>query len=395
MNIIIDDTDYVGNHVYNYLREYLFDHPGDFYVYRFNYDTQEQPNLICERNVIRFQSKILNFPDPYGQHYCFYDHPPNPSETIFILDLCEQVRRMIQNQPFELKFESFSELPDRDRLKGKPIYCVRGGFGDNLCYIILPFRNENIFLACNRRYLGKKTAYNMECGQTNEELLKFPFKNLLTSPKLKAGRHKIEYLRSKTFSLFNEITPKLLNSISEYKQENLLKYLLNESNGYALIGIRFRYANSSFQMISGRCCANSFSQLKTLIDSITEFIKSNSDKDLVVMLDDWRFLKFFILMFYDLFSSRSVENLPVKSERNQKDLKNETIPVQSERKSKEKTKKRKIIVLNNVGVRDIHVLLKIGFHSKVFCHTYSGFYITIDRMKNIIGSDDVENITFR
>ena len=366
MNYYINDTDYIGNHVFNFLREYLFDHQGEFYVTRYKNDYDKE--IQCFNNSIKIDNKTISFPTPYGQYYCFYDNhqleyfknisKENPKKSIYILNLCESILNIIKRKPYEIHEETIIELPKKyDRLVGKTIFKVSGGFGDNITYYFLVMSQKDTFLVCNMRYSKRVSYHFMEVGQTNENLLKFPLPNLLSSPKLNAFKcPNIKKFRSRMINnlVSNGISGRLLNPITKIN-EKLVK-IINQQK-FSLIGIRFRYVQTKVIMSNRMCNGNTFSQLQHHIIPLKEFITKN--KRFVLMIDDWRFLKLFILMFYDVIQ------------------------------------KKKIYILKNVSVNDIPTLLRIGFDADSFYHTYSGFYTIIDRMKNKIGSDLSEPNNFR
>ena len=332
MIVRVDDNDYVGNHVYNYLREYLYDNVGLFYI-----EQSKRPNLICRPNEIIWQSQRITFPTPYGQYYCFYDETVKHVlkdgyyETIYIMDLCKNVVNMILNRPVNIVIERFTEIPAKDRLnKNSKFGLVRNGFGDNMAYYARDISEGVFTVVLNNKY--KKSVYNMECGQLPNNLLKFKCNRVLTSPRLPVVKRGFEPNDGNLRRMFLKNNPKfLLESIAEYK------YPHSKIIGYSVLGIRFFYVSCN---PVGNICSNSFVQLKYLMDGITDFIR-NHDK-LVLMIDDWRFLRLFIVMFYDILQ------------------------------------KKRVIILNNIDINDVHELLRIGINSKDFFHTYSGFYTLMD-----------------
>ena len=332
MIVRVDDSDYVGNHVYNYLREYLYDNVGLFYI-----EQSKRPNLICRPNEIIWQSQRITFPTPYGQYYCFYDETVKHVlkdgyyETIYIMDLCKNVLNMILNRPVNIVVERFTEIPAKDRLnKNSKFGLVRNGFGDNMAYYARD-TSEGVFtVVLNNKY--KKSVYNMECGQLPNNLLKFKCNRVLTSPRLSVSKRCLGPNDGNLRRMFLKNNPNfLLESIAEYK------YPHSKIIGYSVLGIRFFYVSCN---PVGEICSNSFVQLKYLMDGITDFIR-NHDK-LILMIDDWRFLRLFIVMFYDILQ------------------------------------KKRVIILNNISINDVHELLRIGINSKDFFHTYSGFYTLMD-----------------
>lgn len=328
MIVRVDDCDYVGNHVYNYLREYLYDNVGLFYI-----EQSKKPNLICRPNEIIWQSQRITFPTPYGQFYCFYDETVKHVlkdeyyETIYIMDLCKNVVNMILNRPVNIVVERFTEIPAKDRLnKNSKFGLVRNGFGDNMAYYARDI-SEGIFTV-----VLNNPAHKTECGQLPNNLLKFKCNRVLTSPRLPVSKRNLGHYDKKLRRMFLRNNSKfLLESISEYK------YPHSKIIGYSVLGIRFFYVSCN---PVGQICSNSFVQLKYLTDGITDFIR-NHDK-LVLMIDDWRFLRLFIVMFYDILQ------------------------------------KKRVVVLNNIGTNDVHELLRIGINSKNFFHTYSEFYTLMD-----------------
>lgn len=331
MFVTVNDTDYVGNHVYNYLREFLYDNVGVFYIEQSN-----EPNLICHPNEIIWQSQRITFPTPYGQYYCFYDetvrHVSKDGyyETIYIMDLCKNVVNMILNRPVNIVVERFTEIPTKDRLnKNSRFSIVNNDFYDNLaCYAKDIF--EGVFTV-----VLNNPAYNTECGQLSNNLLKFKCDRVLTSPHLPFSKRKLGPYDRKLREMLLKNNPKFfLESIAEYK------YPYSKIIGYSVLGIRFfnAYCNPV-----GQICSNSLIQLEHHIDSITNFIR-NHDK-LVLMIDDWRFLILFIVMFYDILQ------------------------------------KKRIVILNNIDTNDSHELLRIGINAKDFYHTYSGFYSLMDSLR--------------
>ena len=181
--LISNEQDYVGNHVYNFLREYLFDHVGEYYVYRntdemlytdidiMNYKNSKKDytyELIeCFDNLIKINNKCIEFPTPYGQYYCFYDDiqkeyfkdisETNLKESCYILDLCECVLKLIKNEEFVLKTEKISKLPkEKDRLnENSKFMYVTGGFNDNLTICNFSYLKDNHFtIVCDNEYFS-------------------------------------------------------------------------------------------------------------------------------------------------------------------------------------------------------------------------------------------------
>ena len=323
MFVTVDDTDYVGNHVYNYLREYLFDHVGEFYVKQ----DYKNPDFKCSSREISYKDRHLSFPIPYGQYYCFYDDSerPDPNETCYILDVCECALRMVLDEEYALKIESFKELPMKDRLtKDSKFFYLDGGFMDTFVWYFYCI-NHNIFpIACSRKQ--KELREKNELGQSNSNILKFGCKNLLTTPKIMNFIKKCccesevwKYLYNNRRS-FNEI----LNTIlTKYIYE---KNVIHNINKYALLGMRMNYVSNY---------NNSFTQLHQKIDIITNYIRNN--EEIVLVIDDRRFLKLFFMTFYDVLRGKR-------------------------------------IVMFNYGVDDIYEMIMTYRTYKSFYYIFSSFY---------------------
>ena len=350
MNIKICDKNYIGNHVYNYLREYLFNHActftGTFYV-----ELSSKPNLIChsneiiwkpnenicQSNEIIYQSRKITFPTPYGQYYGFYDNNSLRIEpkTIFILNLCECVLKMILGEPYEELLESYledshgSKRTDKDRLNEHSLIIpARGGMNDNYvmwCYAV----HHNGFLLVNPKYSGRKGSKHLECGQSNTNLLKFPFERLLTNVKpsirnpyclwgrmLSQEKNHVK-LHYKTFlrPIAKTIDPK------------------NFDKSWAMIGIRWFYVKYT---------GNSFCILHDRIDSLRDFIKSH--EKIVLMFDKYEFTRLFFMMFYDVLRGKH------------------------------------LALLNRFGINGVENTLAVASKCGDFWHTYSGFYNIIENM---------------
>ena len=252
----------------------------------------------------------------------------NPKETCYILDLCECILKIIHNEEYSLKIESFKEVPVRDRLnKDTQFVDVINGFADNLFsyYIYCKTNKINKFLRFTISF--KYSIY--DCKQVFTNMLKFCFKNIISRIYHdNEFNDKYDIHIKDLLAFYYNNKDILLNSIAKYSYN--IKYLKE----YFVLGIRYYHP---------MCSLN---QLQIHLDNITNFIKSH--KNIVLMIDDWRFLKFFIMTFYDLLIHK------------------------------------RIIILINIRVNDVHELLRIGYYSKDFYHTYSGFYTIIDGLKNKI-----------
>ena len=411
--LVINEQDYVGNHVYNYLREYLFEHQNEFHVYKdirdipyknksdnskryystkskektinkisniyiykyhecmnssilddINFEKEDYNTIECFPNSIKIISKdfqkIITFPTPYGQYYCFYDKEQleyfktlkneNFKDSIYILDLCEYVLKTIQkDNENELKIEKLNRLPyGKDRLNNESKFSIcYGGFADTFNTYVYNQTFQNHFVIVNSKY-ETYNGYNLESKQSNENLLKFCLKNLLTSNKIKNN------IRQKRENWFN--SRMLAYETIEKNQEMFLKSISKSSNlllfkDYSVLGIRFNYAYC-YSRVKG--CSNSFCQLKMHLNNIEKFIKNHNE--IILMIDDWRFLKLFEIMFYDLLKGKQIQ------------------------------------ILININVNNVHELFSIAYNSKDFYHTHSGFYNLIDKMKHIKIMDENEYI---
>lgn len=331
MLVTIDDTDYVGNHIYNYLREYLFDHVGKFYVKQ----DYENPDFKCSSREISYKDKHVSFPIPYGQYYCFYDDfdKPDPRETCYIMDVCECALRMVLDEEYSLKIESFKELPKKDRLTEDSKFCyLDGGFRDTLVMYFYCINHSIFPIACSRKQ--KELYEKNELGQSNSNILKFDCKNLLTTPKITNFIKKVDfapqlwkYLADNT-QLFNEI---FIDILKKYIYKKKAIYNIE---GYALLGMRMNYVSNY---------TNTFTQLYQKINSIVEFIKNN-DK-IVLLIDDRRFLKLFFMIFYDVLRGKR-------------------------------------IIIFNYDVDDVYEMIMIYKNYKSFCYIYSSFYNLIEIAHN-------------
>lgn len=343
MNIRICDINYIGNHVYNYLREYLFNHVGTFYIWQ-----SQKPNLICRSNEIIWQSRKITFPTPYGQYYGFYDNAALKieSKTIFILNLCECVLKMILGEPYEELLQSYLEdsqkvftnsskgktntsPTNKDRLNEHSLIIpARGGMNDNYvmwCYAV----HHNGFLLVNPKYAGRKGSKHLECGQSNTNLLKYPFERLLTNAK--------PSIRN-PYCLWG----RMLSQEKEYIKLHYKTFLrpiartinpMNFDKTWAMIGIRWFYVKYT---------GNSFCILHDRIDSLRDFIKSH--EKIVLMFDKYEFTRLFFMMFYDVLRGKH------------------------------------LALLNRFGINGVENTLTVASKCGDFWHTWSGFYEIIENM---------------
>lgn len=323
MFVTVDDTDYVGNHVYNYLREYLFDHVGEFYIKQ----DYESPTLKCSSREISYKDRHLSFPIPYGQYYCFYDDSerPDPKETCYILNVCECALRMVLNEEYTLKIESFKELPKKDRLTNdSKFFYLDGGFMDTLVWYFYCIHHNIFSIACSRKQ--NELSEKNELGQSNSNILKFGCKNLLTTPKitnfLRKGNRSL-----KTWKYFfhnrKSFGRMLDNILKRYIYE---KKTIHNIEGYALLGMRMNFACGF---------TNTFTQLHQKINLIENYIRNN--KEIVLLIDDRRFLRLFFMMFYDVLRGKH-------------------------------------IILFNYGVNDIYEMVMTYKNYKSFYYIFSSFY---------------------
>ena len=353
MNIRVCDKNYIGNHVYNYLREYLFEHAGQFFV-----EQSQRPNLICHPNEIIWNSQKIVFPTPYGQYYGFYDNDALKIEpkTIFILNLCECVLKMILNEPYEELLESYlegsqrafsngsqrtfsngsqrafsndSKKTDKDRLnEDSLIIPARGGLCDN--YIMWSYAIHcGGFLLVNSKYSGKSSSRQLECGQSNTNLLKFPFERLLTN--VKPTVRNPYYKWSQTMLLGQDIKNRFFRNFSRPIAKTIDPK--NFDRTWAMIGIRWFYV---------KIPNNSFYTLHLRIESLKEFIENH--QKIVLVFDKYEFLKLFLMMFYDVLRGKS------------------------------------LAILNRFGINGVENTLKIASKCGDFWHTKSGFYDIIEGM---------------
>ena len=402
--LITNEQEYVGNHIYNYLREYLFNHINEFYVfqsindipYKNNSDNikryyklineEYKDNLLikhenlnekienddtferepyeiieCYETYIKYKDKVINFPIPYGQYYCFYDETQlnyfnnlsnetqkeTQKETCYILDLCECVlKQFIKNEPYKLKIEKNSKLSnEKDRLnKDSKFIFARSGFSDNIHYYsILVNYYTNYYLVVS------SLCKNLEIKQKNNNMLKFKcykivtkdsltnkcMKNAITNYYIEYWNDMYAYIYDNYRKFITNYNTKeiLLNSIAKYSY----KIMFDE---YSLLGIRCVYP----VLYTVTESSHSFIQLKYHIDSIIKFLETHNN--IVLMIDDWRFLNFILTIFYDILLDKKIQ------------------------------------ILINIRTNDVHELIKIGYNSKEFLHTYSGFYTIIDNIKN-------------
>lgn len=331
MFVTVDDTDYVGNHVYNYLREYLFDHVGEFYVKQ----DYENPDFKCSSREISYKNRHLSFPIPYGQYYCFYNDSerPDPRETCYILDVCECALRMVLNEEYTLKIESFKELPMKDRLtKDSKFFYLDGGFMDTLMSYLYCV-SCNIFpIACSRKQ--KELTEKNELGQSNSNILKFGCRNLLTTPKITNFLRKGDYWFQIGNYRFNNkrLFAKLCNNV--FRKYIYEKKPIHNIEGCALLGMRMNYTCDY---------TNTFTQLLQRMDNIVRFIKNN--EKIVLLIDDRRFLRLFFMMFYDVL-------------------------------------KGKHVIVFNYNVDDIYEMVMTYRTYKSFYHTHSGLYDLIEIVHN-------------
>ena len=317
MFVTVDDTDYVGNHVYNYLREYLFDHVGEFYIKQ----DYKNPDFKCSSREISYKDRHLSFPIPYGQYYCFYDDSerPDPRETCYIMDVCECALKMVLDEEYSLTIESFKELPMKDRLtRDSKFFYLDGGFMDTLVWYFYCVRHDIFPIACSRKQ--KELSEKNELGQSNSNILKFGCKNLLTTPKITNFLRK-DNRSLKTWKYFfrnRQSFGKMLNDNE--------KKTIHSIEGYALLGMRMNFACGF---------TNTFTQLRQKIDLIVNYIKNN--EKIVLLIDDRRFLRLFFMMFYDILRGKH-------------------------------------IILFNYGVNDIYEMVMTYKNYKSFYYIFSSFY---------------------
>ena len=128
--LITNEQNYIGNHVFNYLREYLCDHPNEFYVYREINDIPKNElykTIECYSNQIKFDNKLIQFPCAYGQYYCYYDEyqldyfkdisDEFQKEACYILKLCKYILKLIKKKPYRLYIKFLNKLSTKkDRL---------------------------------------------------------------------------------------------------------------------------------------------------------------------------------------------------------------------------------------------------------------------------------------
>ena len=337
MNIRVNDRNYIGNHVYNYLREYLFEHVGRFFV-----EKSLKPNLICHSNEIIWQSQKITFPTPYGQYYGFYDNDALKIEpkTIFILNLCECVLKMILNEPYEELLESYledsqrvfsdnSKKTDKDRLNEESLIIpARGGLCDN--YIMWSYAIHcGGFLLVNSNYSGRHSSRQLECGQSNTNLLKFQFERLLTN--VKPSIRNPYYKWSQKMLLGQDIKNRFFRNFSRPIARTIDPK--NFDKTWAMIGIRWFYV---------KIPNNSFYALHLRVDSLKEFIENH--QKIVLIFDKYEFLRLFLMMFYDVLRGKS------------------------------------LAILNRFGINGVENTLKIASKCGDFWHTKSGFYDIIEGM---------------
>ena len=327
MFVTVDDSDYVGNHVYNYLREYLFDHVGEFYVKQ----DYENPNLKCSSRGISYKDKHLSFPIPCGQYYCFYDDSerPDPRETCYIMDVCECALKMILNKKYVLKIESFKELPSKDRLTKDSKFCyLDGGFMDTLIMYFYCICHDIFPISCSRKQ--KELSEKNELGQSNSNILKFGCKNLLTTPKITNFLRKGDYwpqIGKYYFSNERRFNETVNDIFKKYIYE---KKTIHNIEKYALLGMRMNYACEY---------TNTFTQLRQKIDLMVNYIRCN--ERIVLLIDDRRFLRLFFMMFYDILRGKH-------------------------------------IILFNYDIDDTYEMVMTYKSYKSFCHTHSGLYSLIE-----------------
>ena len=301
MFISLDDTDYVGNHVYNYLREWLFNNVGKFYVKQ----EYNNPDIICLPNKIIYKNKTLEFPTPYGQYYCFYDETVrhekinNIYTTCYILDVCKCVLNMILDKEYNLTIEKLKKIPtNKNRLNDNcKFFYLDGGFTDTLKEYYYCVNNNVYPIACNKKQ--KELVEKNEVGQSNSNLLKFKCNMLLTSGKI----NKNIYEKFGEYNFFIKACVYVSKCLNNYKQfihtlfnSYIYKPKVHNLDNFNLIGIRFYYPISNN--------ANAFNQLNVMFPKIKQFIIDNDN--LVLMVDDKRFIKTFIQMFYDVLENKKI-----------------------------------------------------------------------------------------
>lgn len=319
-----------------------------FYV-----ELSQNPNLICHSNEIIWKSQKITFPTPYGQYYGFYDNDALKIEpkTIFILNLCECVLKMILGEPYEELLKSYLEdsqkvfvnsskektnvsianlkRTDKDRLnENSLIIPARGGMNDN--YVMWSYAfHHNGFLLVNPKYCGRKGSKHLECGQSNTNLLKFPFERLLTNVK--------PSIRN-PYCLWGRMLSQEKDHVKLYSKTFLrpIAKTINPKNfdkSWAMIGIRWFYV---------KCTGNSFCILHDRIDSLRDFIKSH--EKIVLMFDKYEFSRLFFMMFYDVLRGKH------------------------------------LALLNRFGINGVENTLTVASRCGDFWHTWSGFYNIIESM---------------
>lgn len=176
---------------------------------------------------------------------------------------------------------------------------VTGGFSDNISIYCIRY----VYPELSFRYIIRPFKY--EAKQSNENLFKFPFKNVIEyDPKeiKKVNNHKefTKYNHNNIFRYLDYIRPLLLHPTVDYSEysQNVVNYIRNK--GYTIVGIRWRYPFIKVDKVS------KFSIL-SLTDSMERIEKYLMRyKNFVLMFDDWNYINMFTIMFRDLLVHKKI-----------------------------------------------------------------------------------------